>query len=42
MGLSDKLENLASPGKSGSDIKALNTPEEWRPRMDVEDRKSVV
>jgi predicted phosphodiesterase len=39
MGFSEKLENLASPGKSGSDIKALNTPEEWRPRMDVDDSK---
>ena len=37
MGLSDKLEQLASPGKSGSDVKALNTPESWRPRMDVDD-----
>lgn len=39
MGLSDKLENLASPGKSGSDIKAFGTPEEWRPRMDVDDAR---
>jgi predicted phosphodiesterase len=37
MGLADKLENLASPGKSGSDTKALGTPESWRPRMDVDD-----
>lgn len=37
MGLSERLEKLASPGKSGSDIKALGTPESWRPRMDVDD-----
>jgi predicted phosphodiesterase len=37
MGLSDKLEELASPGKSGSDFKALNTPENWRSKMDVDD-----
>jgi predicted phosphodiesterase len=37
MGISDKLENLASPGKSGSDIKSLGTPESWRPRMDIDD-----
>ena len=37
MSLSKKLEELASPGKSGSDVKALNTPESWRPRMDVDD-----
>ncbi len=33
---SDRLKNLASPGVSGSDHKQLNTPEEWRPRMDVD------
>jgi predicted phosphodiesterase len=37
MAISDRLENLSSPGKSGSDIKNLNTPESWRPRMDVDD-----
>ena len=37
MGLSDRLADLASPGKQGSDIKNLNTPESWRPRMDVDD-----
>jgi predicted phosphodiesterase len=37
MSLFDKLEDLASPGKSGSDIKALNTPENWRSKMDVDD-----
>jgi predicted phosphodiesterase len=39
MGISDKLETLASPGVSGSDIKALNTPEDWRPRLDLDDSK---
>lgn len=37
MGLSDRLEQLASPGKSGSDFKTLNTPENWRSKMDVDD-----
>ena len=37
MSLFDKLEDLSNPGKNGSDIKALNTPENWRPRMDVDD-----
>lgn len=37
MGLSDKFEKLVNPGNSGSDIKNLNTPESWRPRMDVDD-----
>lgn len=36
MGLSDRLEALASPGKNGSDFKTLNTPENWRPRMDID------
>jgi predicted phosphodiesterase len=36
MGLADRLEALASPGKSGSDLKSLNTPENWRPRMDID------
>jgi predicted phosphodiesterase len=37
MSLSDKLENLASPGKSGSDTRALNTPENWKPRLEVDE-----
>jgi predicted phosphodiesterase len=36
MGLGDTLKDLASPGKSGSDMKALNTPESWRPRMEID------
>jgi predicted phosphodiesterase len=39
MGLSERLENLSSPGNSGSDLKKLNTPEDWRSRMDIDDRK---
>ena len=30
-----KLEELASPGNSGSDTRATNTPENWRPRSEV-------
>jgi len=37
LGISDKLKSLASPGTSGSDIKSLNTPENWRSKMDVDD-----
>lgn len=36
MSLEDSLKNLASPGQSGSDLKALGTPEAWRPRMEVD------
>lgn len=39
MGLSEKLENLAKAGTSGSDIKSMNIPEDWRPRMDVDTSK---
>lgn len=35
MGLYEKLESLSSPGRQGSDHRALNTPEAWRPRMEV-------
>lgn len=38
MSLSKKLEALASPGKSGSDFKSLNTPENWRPKVDVDSK----
>ena len=37
MGLSENLQKMASPGQQGSDTKALNTPESWRPRMDIDD-----
>ena len=36
MSLSDELANLASAGTSGSDTKQLNTPEGWRPRLEVD------
>lgn len=36
MGIQDRLKEMASPGKTGSDTKALNTPESWRPRMDID------
>ncbi len=36
----NKLEELASPGNSGSDVRpSADTPEDWRPRMDVDDAK---
>jgi len=31
----DKLASLVSPGPSGSDSKNTNTPESWKPRMEV-------
>lgn len=33
--LAERLASLVSPGPNGSDIKQLNTPEAWRPRMEV-------
>ena len=39
MTFSDRIEDMASPGKSGSDIRHTNTPEEWRPRLDVDESK---
>lgn len=39
MGISDKLKEYSEPGKSGSDTRATNTPEDWRPRLDVDDTK---
>ena len=38
MSISNKLKDLSSPGKSGSDVKALNTPENWRSKMDIDDQ----
>jgi len=36
MSLSENLKNLAMPGKSvGSDIRALNTPENWQGRLEL-------
>lgn len=37
MSFSDKFQKIVSPGQQGSDLKALNTPESWRPRMDIDD-----
>jgi len=34
--LTDRLAALVSPGPSGSDVKALNTPESWKPRLEVD------
>ena len=36
MSLSEKLEKLRSPGRSGSDTKTIKQPEDWRPRMDID------
>jgi predicted phosphodiesterase len=35
MSLSDKFEKLVVPGRSGSDTRITNTPEAWKPRMEV-------
>lgn len=34
--LSDKFKDLVSPGPSGSDSKQTNTPESWRPRLEID------
>lgn len=34
--LTDRLAALVSPGPSGSDHKLLNTPESWKPRLEVD------
>lgn len=34
--LAERLEQLASPGPRGSDLRATNTPESWRPRMEID------
>lgn len=39
MSLSDKLQKLVSPGLSGSDLKTTQAPEEWRPRLDLDESK---
>lgn len=35
MSLSDKFNQMVSPGKTGSDTKQTQTPESWRPRMEI-------
>jgi len=37
--LSEKLEKLRMPGPSGSDVRITKTPEDWRPRMDLDSIK---
>ena len=37
MSFSEEFKKIVSPGQQGSDTKGLNTPESWRPRMDVDD-----
>jgi predicted phosphodiesterase len=39
LSLSEKLEQLRSPGTSGSDLKKLGVPEDWRPRMDIDNKR---
>ncbi len=39
MSLSEKLEKLRMPGQSGSDVRVTKTPEDWRPRMDLDTQK---
>lgn len=39
MSLSEKLEKLRMPGQSGSDVRVTKTPEDWRPRMDLDTAK---
>jgi predicted phosphodiesterase len=34
--LTDRLAALISPGPSGSDVKSMNIPESWRPRLEVD------
>ena len=36
MSLSEKLEKLRMPGPSGSDVRPVKQPEEWRARMDID------
>lgn len=37
--LTDRLTELISPGPSGSDQRETNTPESWRPRLEVDPSK---
>ena len=39
MSLSEKLEKLRMPGVSGSDTRVTKTPEDWRPRLDLDSVK---
>jgi hypothetical protein len=35
--IAEKLAALISPGESGSDTRKNNTPEAWRPRMEIDE-----
>lgn len=35
--LLEKLASLVSPGPNGSDVKATNQPESWKPRLEVDE-----
>ena len=35
--IADKFLSLVSPGPNGSDTRATNTPESWRPRMEIDE-----
>jgi predicted phosphodiesterase len=37
--LSEKLEKLRMPGATGSDVRVTKTPEDWRPRLDLDSVK---
>jgi len=37
--LSEKLEKLRMPGPVGSDVRVTKTPEDWRPRLDLDSVK---
>ncbi len=39
MSLSEKLEKLRMPGPVGSDVRVTKTPEDWRPRLDLDSVK---
>jgi predicted phosphodiesterase len=42
MGLSDKFAEMSEAGRRGSDQKALNTPEAWKPRLEVDENGGYV
>ena len=37
--LTERLSELISPGPNGSDTRATNTPESWRPRLEIDPEK---
>lgn len=34
--MSERLEKLVSPGQTGSDVRVTKTPENWRPRLELD------